>query len=49
MGIAALKGEFVTEWNLIMAGSLMSSIPIIIVFLFLERFLVGGLSAGSEK
>lgn len=49
MGIAALKGEFVTEWNVIMAGSLMASIPIIIVFLFLERFLVGGLSAGSEK
>ncbi|MCJ7874062.1 carbohydrate ABC transporter permease [Marinovum sp. 2_MG-2023] len=49
MGIASLKGEFVTEWNVIMAGSLMASVPIIIVYLFLERFLVGGLAAGSEK
>ena len=49
MGIASLKGEFVTEWNVIMAGSIMASIPIIIVYLFLERFLVGGLAAGSEK
>ncbi|WP_421724954.1 carbohydrate ABC transporter permease [Bauldia sp.] len=49
MGIAALKGEFVTEWNVIMAGSLMASVPIIFVYLFLERFLVGGLAAGSEK
>lgn len=49
MGIASLKGEFVTEWNVIMAGSLMASVPVIIVFLFLERFLVGGLAAGSEK
>lgn len=49
MGIAAMKGEFVTDWNVIMAASLMASFPILLVFLFLERFLVGGLAAGSEK
>lgn len=49
MGIASMKGEFTTSWNVIMAGSLMASVPIILVFLVLERFLVGGLSAGAEK
>lgn len=49
MGIATLKGEFTTDWNVIMAASLMASVPIIIVYLFLERFLVGGLASGSEK
>lgn len=49
MGIASMKGEFTTDWNVIMAASLMASIPIILVFLFLERYLVGGLSAGAEK
>ncbi len=49
MGIATLQGEFATDWNVIMAASLMSSVPIIIVYLFLERHLVGGLTSGSEK
>jgi multiple sugar transport system permease protein len=49
MGIAALKGEYITDWNVIMAASLMASVPILLVFLFLERFLVGGLASGAEK
>ncbi|MBR9763149.1 MAG: carbohydrate ABC transporter permease [Rhodobacteraceae bacterium] len=49
VGIATLKGEFVTDWNTIMAASLMAALPIIGVYLFLERYLVGGLSAGAEK
>jgi multiple sugar transport system permease protein len=49
VGIATLKGEFTTDWNVIMAASLMASVPIIIVYLILERFLVAGLASGSEK
>ncbi|WP_201285487.1 ABC transporter permease subunit [Chelativorans xinjiangense] len=49
LGIATLKGEFITDWNVIMAGSLMAAAPIIVVYLFLERFLVGGLTAGAQK
>ncbi|MCR8724643.1 carbohydrate ABC transporter permease [Frigidibacter sp. ROC022] len=49
VGIATLKGEYETDWNVIMAASLLASIPIIIVYLVLERFLVSGLASGSEK
>ncbi len=49
LGISSLKGEWITDWNVVMAASLMASVPIIIVFLFLERYMVGGLAAGSEK
>lgn len=49
VGIATFKGEYITDWNQVMAGSLMAAVPIIIVYLFLERYLVGGLTAGSEK
>jgi multiple sugar transport system permease protein len=49
VGIATLKGEYTTDWNIIMAASLMASAPIIIVYLILERFLVAGLASGSEK
>ncbi len=49
VGVASLKGEYLTEWNEIMAGSLIAMLPIVIAYLFLERFLVSGLTAGSSK
>lgn len=36
-------------WNLVTSGSLLSIIPLIIVFLFLQRYWVGGLASGSVK
>ena len=49
VGVASLKGEYLTEWNEIMAGSLIAMLPIVLAYLFLERFLVSGLTAGSSK
>ncbi|XWN30967.1 MAG: carbohydrate ABC transporter permease [Devosia sp.] len=49
LGLASLKGEYVTDWNEIMAVSLLVAIPVLIVYLFLERYLVSGLTAGAEK
>ena len=49
IGIATLKGEYLTAWNEIMAGSLIATLPIILAYLFLERYLVSGLSAGAVK
>lgn len=49
VGVASLKGEYLTEWNEIMAGSLIAMLPIVLAYLFLERFLVSGLTAGSSR
>lgn len=49
LGLASLKGEYVTDWNEVMAISLLIALPVIAVYLFLEKYLVGGLTAGSEK
>lgn len=49
IGVATLKGEYLTAWNEIMAGSLIAALPIMIAYLFLEKYLVGGLSAGAIK
>ena len=49
VGIATFKGEYITDWNEVMAASLMAAVPIMIVYIFLERFLVSGLTAGAEK
>lgn len=36
-------------WNLVTSGSFVSIIPMVLAFLFLQRYWVGGLTAGSVK
>lgn len=36
-------------WNLVTSGSFISIIPMVLAFLFLQRYWVGGLTAGSVK
>lgn len=36
-------------WNLVTSGSFLSIIPMVLAFLFLQRYWVGGLTAGSVK
>lgn len=49
IGIGTLIGEYSTEWNQLMALSFMASVPLILVFLFLQKYFLQGLTAGSVK
>lgn len=49
VGLASFIGEHSINWNQIMAGGILFIIPLVIAFVFLEPFLVGGLAAGSVK
>ncbi len=49
VGLSSLKTLYVIEWGMIMAGSLLSTLPLIIAFLFLQRQFVAGLTEGSIK
>ena len=49
LGITTMRGEYVTDWNEIAAAAVFVAIPIMVIYLFLERYLVGGLTAGAEK
>jgi multiple sugar transport system permease protein len=44
-----LISAFNIEWSLLMAASVMMSIPLIIIFAFLQKFLTSGFGAGSVK
>jgi arabinogalactan oligomer/maltooligosaccharide transport system permease protein len=37
------------NWGLFAAGAVISSIPVLLLFLFLQKYIVGGLTAGSVK
>jgi len=49
VGLARLVGEFRVQWAQIMAGSSMALIPPVLLYAFLTRLLVKGLTAGSVK
>lgn len=48
-GLATLMGQYVTDWPLLVAGSLIATLPTLIVFLFLQRYFIAGLTLGSNK
>lgn len=49
LGITTMRGEYTTDWNEISAAAVFVAVPILLIYLFLERYLVGGLTAGAEK
>ena len=44
-----LSGSFSVDWNVVMAGALTAALPTALVYLFLGRFFIRGLLAGSVK
>ncbi|QMV40940.1 carbohydrate ABC transporter permease [Cohnella cholangitidis] len=42
-------GEFSSRWDMIFAGTAMSVVPILIVFLLLQKYFVKGVAAGAIK
>ncbi|GLC31103.1 carbohydrate ABC transporter permease [Clostridium omnivorum] len=42
-------GEFTIQWNLAMAGLVLTIIPIIIFYLFSQRYIIKGVMAGALK
>jgi glucose/mannose transport system permease protein len=49
VGLAQLAGGQAVSWNLPMAGSLLAAIPVLLIYIFLGRYFIRGLLAGSVK
>lgn len=49
VGIASLFGEHSAAWNDIMAAAVIATVPALIFYAFLDRYLVAGLTAGAVK
>lgn len=49
VGIANLLGEYRIDWNELMAAAVIATLPVILLYSFLERHLVAGITAGAVK
>lgn len=49
VGISSLMGEYTIIWGEVMAAAAISIIPIALVFIFLEKYMVAGVTAGAVK
>jgi glucose/mannose transport system permease protein len=44
-----LSGSFSVDWNVVMAGAVIAAIPTALIYIFLGKFFVRGMLAGSVK
>lgn len=51
VGLRALQasGGAAASWNLILAGSMISALPMIVIYLFLNKYFIKGLAEGAVK
>jgi arabinogalactan oligomer/maltooligosaccharide transport system permease protein len=49
LGLKSFQASLSTQWGLYAAGAVVVSIPVMILFISLSRFLVSGLTVGSVK
>jgi ABC-type glycerol-3-phosphate transport system permease component len=49
VGIQSLRSLFTVDWGILSAGAVLSMLPLVIVFIFLQRFFIAGSIAGALK
>ena len=49
VGLSLLQGQYETDWNLMMAGAVISVVPIILVFLAAQRTFINGMLQSGLK
>ncbi|WP_439498632.1 carbohydrate ABC transporter permease [Bosea sp. (in: a-proteobacteria)] len=49
VGLASFSGEFLTDWELIMAGATIATLPTLIVFVIFQRYIIRGVVLAGLK
>ena len=48
-GVRALNGQFISNWHLVSAASLLAAVPPVVMFFFMQKHFIAGLTLGSVK
>jgi multiple sugar transport system permease protein len=49
VGLASFSGEFQTEWEMVMTGASVATLPVLLVFVLLQRYIVRGFMLAGLK
>ena len=49
VGLAAFSGEFQTEWEMVMTGASVATLPVLVVFLLLQKYIINGVMLAGLK
>ncbi len=49
VGLATLQGRWLTEWNLVMAGTVITVLPMLVLYLLAQKYLVQGFVMSGLK
>jgi multiple sugar transport system permease protein len=49
LGLAMLQGQYATNWNLVMAGVIISIVPILVVYLIAQKSFIQGMTMSGMK
>ena len=49
IAMSTLNGQYATEYNVLMAGSLISMVPIIVIYMIAQKQFKSGMMAGGIK
>jgi multiple sugar transport system permease protein len=49
LGLAAFQGEYGAQWNLLLAGAVLTILPLVVLYIFMQRYIVQGfISSGLD-
>ena len=49
VGLAAIVGQYQIDWGFLLAGATLASLPVILLFVFVGKYFVSGLTEGAVK
>jgi raffinose/stachyose/melibiose transport system permease protein len=49
MAVMFLVGSYLRQWDLILTSVLLASLPVIILFLFAQKYIIRGMTSGAIK
>jgi multiple sugar transport system permease protein len=49
LGITFFQGRYGTQWNMLMGAGVITMMPLLLVYLFAQRFFINGLTVGAIK
>ncbi len=49
IALAGLQGQYTTEWDVIMAGSVVSVIPMLALYIFAQKYVIQGVASSGIK